>query len=88
MLGVTLPDGSRCACTTIAARSARWATCARTRCSICRDGVLHNDGTHRVRVAWRAVRLPYRRGSPASGRWPLPVYEVRIEDGRVLVGPA
>ena len=49
------------------------------------DGVLHNDGT--IECVWHGARYDCRTGAvrrhPAE--WPLPVYDVRIENGRVLV---
>ncbi len=51
------------------------------------DGVLHGDGT--LECVWHGARFDCRTGAvrrnPAE--FPLPVYEVRTEAGRVLVGP-
>ena len=51
------------------------------------DGVLHSDGT--LECVWHGARYDCRTGAvrrhPAE--WPLPVYDVRVQDGRVLVGP-
>ena len=51
------------------------------------DGVLHPDGS--LECIWHGARYDCRTGAvrrhPAE--WPLPVYDVRIEEGRVLVGP-
>jgi 3-phenylpropionate/trans-cinnamate dioxygenase ferredoxin subunit len=51
------------------------------------DGVLHSDGT--LECVWHGARFDCRTGAvrrhPAEE--PLPVYDVRIADGRVLVGP-
>ena len=50
------------------------------------DGVLHADGT--LECIWHGARYDCRTGAvrrhPAE--WPLPVYDVRVEDGRILVG--
>ena len=51
------------------------------------DGILHADGT--LECVWHGARFDCRTGAvrrhPAEE--PLPVYDVRIADGRVLVGP-
>ncbi len=51
------------------------------------DGVLHDDGT--IECVWHGARYDCRTGAvrrhPAE--WPLSVYEVRVAEGRVLVGP-
>jgi 3-phenylpropionate/trans-cinnamate dioxygenase ferredoxin subunit len=51
------------------------------------DGTLRNDGT--VECAWHGARFDCRSGRVCRGpaEEPLPVYEVRVERGRVLVGP-
>ena len=50
------------------------------------DGVLHGDGT--LECLWHGARFDCRTGAvrrhPAEE--PLPVYEVRTDGGRVLVG--
>jgi 3-phenylpropionate/trans-cinnamate dioxygenase ferredoxin subunit len=50
------------------------------------DGVLHDDGT--IECAWHGARFDCRSGAvrrhPATD--PLPIYAVRVEHGRVLVG--
>lgn len=52
------------------------------------DGALRPDGT--IECAWHGARFDCRTGAvrkhPAVD--PLPVYDVRVENGRVLVGPA
>ena len=51
------------------------------------DGVLHGDGT--LECLWHGARFDCRTGvvrRPPADR-PLPVYEVRTDAGRVLVGP-
>ena len=49
------------------------------------DGVLHSDGT--LECIWHGARFDCRTGAvrrhPATD--PLPVFAVRVEDGRVLV---
>lgn len=51
------------------------------------DGTLRPDGT--IECIWHGARFDCRTGAvrrhPATD--PLPVYDVRIVDGRVLVGP-
>ena len=51
------------------------------------DGVLHGDGT--LECVWHGARFDCRTGAVrrAPADRPLPVYEVRTDAGRVLVGP-
>jgi 3-phenylpropionate/trans-cinnamate dioxygenase ferredoxin component len=50
------------------------------------DGVLRPDGT--IECVWHGARFDCRTGAvrrhPATD--PLPVFEVRVEQGRILVG--
>jgi 3-phenylpropionate/trans-cinnamate dioxygenase ferredoxin component len=50
------------------------------------DGVLRGDGT--IECAWHGARFQCRSGAVCRGPAvdPLPVYDVRVEGGRVLVG--
>ena len=50
------------------------------------DGVLHNDGT--IECLWHGARFDCRTGAARRhpAEWPVPVYDVRLDDGRVLVG--
>ena len=51
------------------------------------DGVLHGDGT--LECMWHGARYDCRTGEvkqdPATS--PLPVFQVRLEGDRILVGP-
>jgi 3-phenylpropionate/trans-cinnamate dioxygenase ferredoxin subunit len=51
------------------------------------DGVLHGDGT--LECIWHGARYDCRTGAvrraPATD--PLPVYPIRVEHDRILVGP-
>ena len=51
------------------------------------DGSLRNDGT--VECAWHGARFDCHTGCARKGpaEDPLPVYQVRVEGSRVLVGP-
>jgi len=51
------------------------------------DGTLRNDGT--IECAWHGARFECGSGRVCRGpaEDPLPVYPVRVENGRVLVGP-
>lgn len=51
------------------------------------DGTLRRDGT--IECAWHGARFACATGRVCRGPAadPLPVYEVRVEDGRVYVGP-
>jgi 3-phenylpropionate/trans-cinnamate dioxygenase ferredoxin subunit len=52
------------------------------------DGTLRNDGT--VECAWHGARFECRTGRVCRGpaEDPLPVYPVRLDGTRVLVGPS
>jgi 3-phenylpropionate/trans-cinnamate dioxygenase ferredoxin subunit len=51
------------------------------------DGTLRGDGT--IECIWHGARFDCRTGAArrAPAVDPLPVYAVRVEKGRVLVGP-
>jgi 3-phenylpropionate/trans-cinnamate dioxygenase ferredoxin subunit len=51
------------------------------------DGSLRSDGS--IECAWHGARFDRRTGRVCRGpaEDPLPVYTVRVEAGRVLVGP-
>jgi nitrite reductase/ring-hydroxylating ferredoxin subunit len=51
------------------------------------DGVLRDDGT--IECVWHGARFACADGAVRRGPAvdPLPVYEVRVDDGRILVGP-
>ena len=87
LLGVKLPDGTRiCLYNQRGSIGAVSGTC--THAEYPMDlGTLRADGT--IECGWHGARFDCRTGAvcrpPATD--PLPVYEVRIGDGRVLVGP-
>jgi nitrite reductase/ring-hydroxylating ferredoxin subunit len=51
------------------------------------DGSLRPDGS--VECTWHGARFDCRTGAVLKGpaEDPLPVYEVKVESGRILVGP-
>jgi 3-phenylpropionate/trans-cinnamate dioxygenase ferredoxin subunit len=51
------------------------------------EGTLQSDGT--IECVWHGARFDCRTGAPrrAPAADPLPVYAVRLAQGRVLVGP-
>jgi 3-phenylpropionate/trans-cinnamate dioxygenase ferredoxin component len=51
------------------------------------DGTLRNDGT--LECAWHGARFDCRTGRVCRGpaEDPVPVFPVRVDNGRVLVGP-
>ena len=87
LLGVTLPDGTRiCLYNQRGTIGAVSGTC--THAEYPMDlGTLRADGT--IECGWHGARFDCHTGAvcrpPATD--PLPVYEVRIGNGRVLVGP-
>lgn len=87
LLGVKLPDGTRvCLYNQRGHISAVSGTC--THAEYPMDmGTLRADGT--IECGWHGARFDCHTGAvcrpPATD--PLPVYEVRVDSGRVLVGP-
>ena len=51
------------------------------------EGELHPDGT--IECMWHGARFDCRTGAAKRhpAEWPVPVYEVKVENDRVLVGP-
>ena len=87
LLGVTLPDGTAvCLYNQRGAIGAVAGVCTHAEFRIA-DGALLADGT--IECAWHGARFDCRTGAvrrpPAVD--PLPVYAVRVEGDRVLVGP-
>ena len=88
LLGVTLPGGTPvCLLNHRGVLGAVGNLCTHAE-FLMSDGVLHADGT--LECIWHGARFDCRTGAvrrqPASE--PLPVYAVRVEHGRVLVGAA
>ena len=88
LLAVTLPDGtSVCLFNRAGELGAVGGVCTHAEFAMA-DGVLRPDGT--IECVWHGARFDCRTGSvrrhPATE--PLPVFAVRVQDGRVLVGPA
>ena len=87
LLGVTLPNGVPvCLYNRGGEIGAVGGLCTHAEFAIS-DGVLHDDGT--IECVWHGARFDCRTGGvrrhPATE--PLPVYRVRVEHGRILVGP-
>jgi 3-phenylpropionate/trans-cinnamate dioxygenase ferredoxin subunit len=88
LFGVTLPDGAAvCLYNRGGEIGAVGGRCTHAEFAIA-DGVLRDDGT--IECVWHGARFDCRTGAvrrhPATE--PLPVFSVRVEHGRVLVGPA
>ncbi|MEO8562922.1 MAG: Rieske 2Fe-2S domain-containing protein [bacterium] len=86
LLGVTLPDGtSVCLYNDRGVIGALGGICTHGQFPMS-DGVLIGDGT--IECVWHGARFDCRTGAvrrhPATG--PLPVYQVRVEAGRIFVG--
>ena len=86
LLGVTLPDGTPvCVYNRGGEIGAVGNVCTHAEFAMS-DGVLRPDGT--IECVWHGARFDCRTGAvrrhPATE--PLPVFEVRVEQGRVLVG--
>jgi len=87
LLGVSLPNGvSVCLYNQNGEIGAVGGQCTHAEFAMS-DGTLRPDGT--IECIWHGARFDCRTGAvrrhPATD--PLPVYDVRILDGRVLVGP-
>ncbi|NUO93479.1 MAG: Rieske (2Fe-2S) protein [Gemmatimonadaceae bacterium] len=87
LLGATLPDGTVvCLYNRDGEIGAVGGQCTHAEFAMA-DGTLHGDGT--IECAWHGARFDCRTGvlrrPPAID--PLAVYSVRVEGGRVLVGP-
>jgi nitrite reductase/ring-hydroxylating ferredoxin subunit len=86
LLGITLPNGeSVCLYNDRGVIGALGGVCTHGQFAMS-DGVLIGDGT--IECVWHGARFDCRTGavrrSPATE--PLPVYHVRVEAGRILVG--
>ncbi len=88
LLGVTLPDGAAvCLYNRGGVIGAVGGRCTHAEFAMS-DGVLRDDGT--IECVWHGARFDCRTGEvrrhPAVD--PLPVFPVRVERGRILVGRA
>jgi 3-phenylpropionate/trans-cinnamate dioxygenase ferredoxin subunit len=87
LLSVALPDGTPvCLYNRRGEIGAVGGRCTHAEFAMA-DGALHDDGT--IECAWHGARFDCRTGAVrrAPAVDPLPVYAVRVEHGRVLVGP-
>jgi nitrite reductase/ring-hydroxylating ferredoxin subunit len=87
LLGAVLPDGTAvCLYNHRGVIGAVSDVCTHNEFAMS-DGVLHGDGT--LECMWHGARFDCRTGAvrrqPATE--PLPVYAVRVDDGRISVGP-
>jgi nitrite reductase/ring-hydroxylating ferredoxin subunit len=87
LFGVTLPDGvAVCLYNRGGEIGAVSGVCTHAEFSMS-DGVLREDGT--IECGWHGARFDCRTGAvrrqPALD--PLPIFAVRVDQGRVLVGP-
>jgi 3-phenylpropionate/trans-cinnamate dioxygenase ferredoxin component len=87
LVGVTLPDGEEvCLYNRDGEIGALGGVCTHAEFPMA-NGSLRDDGT--IECGWHGARFDCRTGavrqSPALD--PLPVFAVRVERGRVLVGP-
>ena len=86
LLGVTLPDGSSvCLYNDRGEIGAIGNECTHGQFAMS-DGVLIGDGT--IECVWHGARFECRTGAVRRGpaTTPLPLYAVRVEAGRILVG--
>jgi 3-phenylpropionate/trans-cinnamate dioxygenase ferredoxin subunit len=87
LLGVTLPDGTAvCLYNRRGEIGAVGGRCTHAEFAMA-EGALHDDGT--IECAWHGARFDCHTGAVrrAPAVDPLPIYAVRIEHGRILVGP-
>jgi nitrite reductase/ring-hydroxylating ferredoxin subunit len=86
LLGITLPDGTAvCLYNDRGDIGALGGICTHGQFAMS-DGVLIGDGT--IECVWHGARFHCRTGAVRRGPAPepLPVYPVRVEAGRILVG--
>ena len=87
LFGAVLPDGtSICLFNDGGEIGAVGGVCTHAEFAMA-EGTLHGDGT--IECVWHGARFDCRTGAArrAPAVDPLPVYAVRVEHGRVLVGP-
>ncbi len=87
LLGAILPDGtSICLYSSEGEIGAVGGVCTHAEFAMA-EGTLHGDGT--IECVWHGARFDCRTGAArrAPATESLPVYAVRVERGRVLVGP-
>jgi len=87
LLGVTLPEGEEiCLYNRGGEIGAVGGVCTHAEFPMT-NGTLRDDGT--IECGWHGARFDCRTGAvrQAPALDPLPVFAVRVEHGRVLVGP-
>ncbi len=87
LLGVTTSTGDPVCLYNVAGRIGALHDCCSHAEFLLSDGVIHADGT--VECVWHGARFDCRTGAATKGPAvdPVPTYDVRVVDGRVLVGP-
>jgi 3-phenylpropionate/trans-cinnamate dioxygenase ferredoxin component len=87
LLGVTTAAGAAVCLANVGGRIAAIEDCCTHAEFLLSDGVIHGDGT--VECVWHGARFDCRTGAVRKGPAvdPVPTYEVRVEGGKILVGP-
>jgi 3-phenylpropionate/trans-cinnamate dioxygenase ferredoxin component len=87
LLGVTTSTGEPVCLINVAGRIAAIHDCCTHAEFLLSDGVIHRDGT--VECVWHGARFDCLTGAVRKGPAvdPVPLYDVRVEAGRILVGP-
>ncbi len=87
LLGVTTSTGEPVCLMNVGGRIAAMHDCCTHAEFLLSDGVIHRDGT--VECVWHGARFDCLTGAVCKGPAvdPVPMYDVRVEQGKILVGP-
>jgi len=87
LLGVTTSSGDPVCLMNVRGTIAAMHDCCTHAEFLLSDGVIHRDGS--VECVWHGARFDCLTGAVKKGPAvdPVPMYDVRVEDGRILVGP-
>ncbi|HEU4988848.1 MAG TPA: Rieske 2Fe-2S domain-containing protein [Gemmatimonadaceae bacterium] len=87
LLGVTTSSGDPVCLLNVGGRISAMHDCCTHAEFLLSDGVIHRDGT--VECVWHGARFDCHSGAVKKGPAvdPVPMYDVRVEGGKILVGP-
>ena len=86
LLGVTTSAGDQVCLMHVNGNISAVHDCCTHAAFLLSDGVVHHDGT--LECVWHGARFDCRTGVATKGPAvdPVPMYDVRVEDGKILVG--